>query len=78
MNTVKVRRSVDIEIQGLGAKILAARQASGRSMESLAGEAGISKVYWYDIEKERVRDALPEDTLRKIEAALGVDFGVNF
>jgi len=78
MNCVKVRRNVDVEIQGLGAKIQQARKASGRTLEALAAEAGISRVYWYDIEAERIREALPEETLRKIEQALGVDFGVDF
>lgn len=78
MNLVKVRRSIDLEIEGLGERIREARKSTGRTIESLAGEAGISRVHWYDIERERVRDSLPEDTLRKIERALGVDLKVSF
>lgn len=78
MKCVKVRRQIDIEIEGLGAKIQAARKASGRSLESLSAEAGISRVYWYDIEAERIRDSLPEETLRRIESVLGIDLGVKF
>jgi transcriptional regulator with XRE-family HTH domain len=77
MNQVKIRRYTDIEVEGLGARIQEARKATKQSLESLASSAGISRVYWYDIEAERVRDALPEETLRKIERALGVEFGVK-
>lgn len=40
--------------------------------------AEISPAYLHNIEAERVRDALPEETLRKIERASGLDFGVRF
>ncbi|AUB44679.1 Cytoskeletal protein RodZ, containings Xre-like HTH and DUF4115 domains (plasmid) [Nostoc flagelliforme CCNUN1] len=78
MDIVKIRRYTDIEISGLGGKIKQARKADGRSVEVLAGEADISRSYWHDIEAERIRDALPEDTLRKIERVLGIDLGVKF
>ena len=75
---VKVRRVIEVEVSGLGDRISKARKADKRSLETLASQAGISRGYWYDIESESVRDALPEDTLRRIEAALGVDLGVAF
>lgn len=78
MYIMKIRRSIDVEIKGLGEKIKKARKADGRSVEVLAGEAGISRAYWHDIEAERVRDALPEETLRKIEQVLSLDLGVSF
>lgn len=78
MYLVKIRRFIDIEVEGIGAKIRQARKADGRSVEVLAGEAGISRSYWHDLEAERVRDALPETTLRKIEQVLNADFGVLF
>jgi ribosome-binding protein aMBF1 (putative translation factor) len=78
VDIVKIRRYTDIEISGLGGKIKQARKADGRSVEVLAGEADISRSYWHDIEAERIRDALPEDTLRKIERVLGIDLGVKF
>ncbi|WP_013320829.1 helix-turn-helix domain-containing protein [Gloeothece verrucosa] len=78
MNFVKVRRYIDKEVQGLGDRIRKARKESGETIEVLAGKAGISRVYWYDIENERIRDSLPEETLRKIEKALNLDLGVNF
>lgn len=75
---MKVRRTTDKEAPGLGRRIKKAREASERSLESICKEAGMSRVYWYDIENEKVRQALPEETLRKIEKVLGVDFGVDF
>lgn len=78
MNAVKVRRSIDVETKGLGKKIKEARKADGRPVEVLASEAEMSRTYWHDIEAERIRDALPEETLRKIEQVLGVSFGVVF
>jgi len=78
MNIVKIRRYIDVEIKGIGEKIRLARKADGRPVEVLASAAEISRSYWHDIEAERIRDALPETTLRKIEHVLGIDFGVNF
>ena len=78
---VKVRRIVkqEIDIPGLGAKIKQARESTGRSLTSLAKEVGISRHYWYQLESEEVMGGgIAEDTLRKIEAVLGVDFGVQF
>lgn len=78
MNVVKVRRSIDVEAKGLGGKIKQARKADGRPVEVLASEAEMSRAYWHDIEAERIRDALPEETLRKIERVLNIDLGVKF
>lgn len=75
---MKVRRTVDKEVPELGKRIREAREADGRSLEAICAEVGISRVYWYDIEAERVRAALPEETLRKIEKVLGIDLRVNF
>jgi transcriptional regulator with XRE-family HTH domain len=75
---MKVRRTVDVDAQGIGAKIKEARVADPRSLTDICEEVGLSRVHWYDIEGEKVRGALPEDTLRKIEAVLGIDFGVKF
>ncbi|MBD2432189.1 MAG: XRE family transcriptional regulator [Mastigocladus sp. ERB_26_2] len=75
---MKVRRTIEKEVPGLGEKIKQAREADDRSLEAICSEVGISRVYWYDIESERVRSALPEETLRKIEKVLGVDLGVKF
>ncbi len=75
---MKVRRTTDLEIPGLGRKIKLAREADTRSLETICREVQLSRVYWYDIESERIRGALPEETLRRIEEVLGVDLGVEF
>ena len=75
---VKVKRTIEIEVEGLGEKIYKARKASGQTVESLAQKAGISRPYWYDLENEKIRDGLPEETLRNIEKALEQDLGVSF
>ncbi|ABW32246.1 conserved hypothetical protein (plasmid) [Acaryochloris marina MBIC11017] len=36
----------------------------------------MSATNWYRIESEK--QLLPEETLRKIESVLGVDFGIKF
>ena len=80
MNTgrMRVRRNIEKDSPGLGARIRQAREADSRSLEAICAAAEMSRVYWYDIEAEKIRGALPEDTLRKIERALGVDLGVDF
>ncbi|BDA75986.1 transcriptional regulator (plasmid) [Calothrix sp. PCC 7716] len=75
---MKVRRTIDKQTPGLGQRIREARVADGRPLEVICALAELSRVHWYDIEAEKVRNALPEDTLRKIEKVLGVDFEVNF
>ncbi len=75
---MKVKRSTEKYAPGLGERIRRARVADNRSVEMLCGLAQISRVYWYDIESEKIRGALPEDTLRRIEQVLGVDLEVNF
>lgn len=75
---MKVKRSTEKYTPGLGERIKRARVADNRSVEMLCGLARISRVYWYDIESEKIRGALPEETLRRIEQVLGVDLEVNF
>lgn len=75
-----VRRVIrqELEIQGLGQRIKAARQSDPRSLTALSKAVGVSRSYWYALEKDSVPDGLAEGTLRKIEAVLGVDFGITF
>lgn len=77
---VRVRRIVkqEIDAPGLGQKIREAREADGRSLAQLARVTGISRNYWYQLEAESVMGGISEETLRKIEAVLAVDFGVKF
>lgn len=77
---VRVRRIIkqEIDIPGLGGQIKQAREADDRSVTELAKLANISRNYWYQLEAEAVLGGVAEDTLRKIEEVLGVDFGVKF
>ena len=77
---VRVRRIIkqEIDAPGLGTKIKNARDASSRSLSALCREVGISRNYWYQLEAEKVMGGITEEMLRKIEAVLGADFGVNF
>lgn len=78
--TMKVRRIVkqEVDINNLGDRIKEARLKSDRSLSQLAASVGISRNYWYQLEAEAVLGGVAEDTLRKIEQALGVDLGVRF
>ncbi len=75
---MRVRQVKEIEIYGLGAQIKKARLASSKSLEQICDEVGVSRTYWYDIEKETLKGALSIENLRKIEQALGIDLGVCF
>jgi len=74
---MKVRKVIDVETPGLGAKIKAAREADSRSLLSICKAVDLTPMYWYKIEAEEVK-ALPIETLRQIEEVLGIDFGVSF
>ncbi len=75
---MKVRKVIDRDVPGLGQQIKDAREADGRSVEAICSLVGVSRVYWYDIEAERIRGALSEKTLRKIEEVFNLKFGVSF
>lgn len=75
---MRIKRSVFIEAPGLGERIEAARRADNRSLTEICKLAGLSRDRWYGIEKEQVEEALPEETFLRIQAALGVNLGVNF
>lgn len=77
---MKVKRVIkkEKEVPGLGGKIKQAREASDKSLTKLAKEAGVSRSYWYQLESEStIGDSVAEETLRKIEEVLNVDFGVT-
>ena len=75
---VRIRLVKEIEVEGLGERVKTARLASSKSLEQICGEVGVSRTYWYDVEKETLKGALSLENLRKIEASLGVDLGVEF
>ncbi|BAS55354.1 XRE family transcriptional regulator [Leptolyngbya boryana NIES-2135] len=74
---VDVVRQIRVTVPDLEKRIKELREASGRSAQALATEAGISTAYWYEIEKGK-RQYITEDVLRGIERALDTDFGVKF
>ena len=77
---VRVRQIREIEAVGLGEKIRQARLAlvGKKSLTEICKEVGVSRTYWYELEEERIKGTLSIENLRKIEAALSVDFGVDF
>jgi transcriptional regulator with XRE-family HTH domain len=75
---MRIRQVKEIEIGGLGQQIKYARISCSKSLEQICDEVGVSRTYWYDIEKETLKGALSIENLRKIESVLGVDLGVQF
>lgn len=80
MTTMFVKKTIvkQVEIPNLGQRIKDARVNSPKSLEQLCRDVGFSRTYWYDIENGFLKGGLSVETLRKIESALGVDFGVTF
>ena len=80
IETVKVIRTLEIEVPDLGKKIKEARNKikneKGKTITDLASASGMSAQNWYRIENER--QTLPEETLRLMESALECSFGVKF
>ena len=75
MITVKVKKIVEVEVNGLGAMI---REARGdRTITEVSKLASISRKAWHEIETEKVPVVMLE-TLAKIQKALDVDFKVKF
>jgi transcriptional regulator with XRE-family HTH domain len=77
---MRIRQIKEIEVEGLGPRIQQARSAIAgvRSLDQICEEVGVSRTYWYDLESERIKGTLSIENLRKIEQALGADFGVKF
>ncbi|MBD2295075.1 helix-turn-helix transcriptional regulator [Trichormus sp. NMC-1] len=74
---MKVRRTIDIEIPGLGKRIRQAREADRRSLAEICRQIPMTTMNWYKIESEETK-ALPIETLQRIEEVLNVDFGIKF
>lgn len=75
---MRIRKIKEIEIDGLGEVIKLARLKSDKSLEQICDEVGVSRTYWYDLEKETLKGALSFDNLQKIESALEINLGVKF
>ncbi len=78
MVTMLVRKTVTTEVPDLQDKIRDAHKLSGKSVEQVCRDANISRQTWYNIENGFLKKGVDYDVLRKIESALGVDFGINF
>lgn len=74
---MKIRQTKEIEVTGLGDRIKQARLASNKSLSQICRESGISRTYWYELEKEKIDGALTIEMLRRIEQILEVDFDVK-
>lgn len=72
---VRVTKELGVDVPGLGEKIREARLSDRRSLKEICDLVGMSTMNWYRIEKEK--QSLPLEQLRKIEAVLGVNFGVT-
>lgn len=72
---VRVTKELGVDVPGLGEKIRQARLSDRRSLKEICDLVGMSTMNWYRIEKEK--QSLPLEQLRKIEAVLGVNFGVK-
>lgn len=77
---MKVRRTVEIEVEGLGDRIQAARRAyqerTGATMQAIAAAAHMTRQNWYRYETSNV-EYIPIETLRDIERAIEWNSGVE-
>lgn len=75
---MKIRQIKDIESPNLGQRIKDARIniSNKKSLEQICDEVGLSRTYWYDVEKETIKGSLSIENLRKIERVLEIDFGI--
>lgn len=90
MSQVKVRRVIkqEIDVPDLGERFkqvrLEIQATKGVSLSKVCKTAGVSRNYWYQLEREDIKGALLEETLKGLEVALSaalnrvVDFGVKF
>lgn len=75
---MRIRWIKEVEVDGLGNAIRQAREASGKTVDQICEEVGVSRTYYYDIEKETLKGTLSRENLESIEKSLKVDLGVNF
>lgn len=67
---------VQVDIPDLGKRLKKVRESKKLSSTHIAAMAGISSAHLYRIENEDVK-VLPRDTLKKLSAALDLDFDVE-
>ncbi|NEO64631.1 MAG: helix-turn-helix transcriptional regulator [Moorea sp. SIO4G2] len=75
MSSVEVYITETVEVEGLADKIKEARKKMKGRVTKLSEIAGIHRSYWYGIESGLIKK-ISEETLRGIEKALDMDFGV--
>ena len=75
-SAMQIVKTVVKEAPGLEEKIKQARLNDRRTLTKICAEAGMSTQNWYRIESGA--QAIPIETLEKMQSALGVDFGVRF
>lgn len=80
MYTLQVKRVIETinDFPGLGKRIKEAREEDTRSLSQICRDCNISRSYWYQLESEDLRSPATEEIIRRIEAVLKVDLGVNF
>lgn len=76
LTAMKVTKTIEIDIPGLGGKIEQARKESRLPLTEICKKVNMSTMNWYRIEKEQ--QTIPIDTLRRIEKVLNVNLGVDF
>ena len=75
---MRIRWIKEIEVDGLGNAIKKARESSGKTVDQICEEVGVSRTYYYDIEKETLKGTLSRENLESIEKSLKVNLGVSF
>lgn len=65
--------TLSVDVPNLGARIKAAREASGKSPTMIAALAEMSVANLYRIESEDTK-SIPRETLKRLGEALGEDF----
>ncbi len=75
---MRIRQIREIEVEGLGEKIKVARLDSKKSLEQICTEVGVSRTYWYEIEKETIKGTLSYENFQKIQEVLNINLEVNF
>ncbi|WP_349262717.1 helix-turn-helix transcriptional regulator [Allocoleopsis sp.] len=75
MQALKIIKVIEVDVPGLGQRIKQARENDHRTLKAICEAAGMSPQNWSRIEKES--QAVPIEVLRRIEAALGKEFGVE-
>lgn len=73
-SATRIVHEIESAIPDLPERIRQARETSRRSITELAGIAQMSRGNWYKVE-QGFHKTMPLETLKRIESALGTDFG---